>query len=558
MNLSESELKNQLIEPTGKDRERAPGFFQWLNFSSQSLETGALIIGGSTLIGTLLGLLKNTLLAARFGATRDLDIYFAGFRIPDFLYSILVFSALSSSFMPVFARAIKKGKQEVWEMVSAIFGVFSLFFGFFALLVFIFSEQAAGLVAPGFSSLDLERLSVLLKILMLQPILLAGSNLFSITLQGFKKFFVSSLAPVFYNLGIILGIVWLSNFWGINGVGWGVVLGALLHLLIQLPSLKSLGFVLSFSKRALVHLKEMFYLMVPRTFTILANNLVLFWITSVSSLLAGGALGIYNLADSLQSFPLTILVLSLTAAAFPYLSEKWANYQESQDPRFKQEFVDIFDSVLQKISLIIIPVSLLLAVFSQELVRLIFGYGSFTPQDQLLTSLTLVVFAIFLPAQALTTFLIRAFFSTGNTKDPFVSMFASAFLIKIPLVWIFSKPLGVVGLSLGFSLGFLFDCLYLFLVFKKKTKISRLNLFSQGIKTGWYWGAVLALPGLIGFFGFSFLPILARQSFIFQALIKLGLTLISLLIGFKLKLVSFSDFSLFFPNQRSNYEPRTD
>ena len=86
-----------------------------------SIEKGAMIIGLATIIGSILGILKNTVLAARFGATRDLDIYFAAFRLPDFLYSLLVFSSLSSSFMPVFAKAIKNGKDDVWSMVSGIF-----------------------------------------------------------------------------------------------------------------------------------------------------------------------------------------------------------------------------------------------------------------------------------------------------------------------------------------------------------------------------------------------------------------------------------------------------
>lgn len=519
---------------------------------------GALVIGGSTIIGTILGLLKNTLLAAKFGASRELDIYFAAFRVPDFLYNLLVFSTLSSSFMPVFARAIKKGKAEVWEMVSGVGTVFSLFFGIFAFLVFFFSRQTATLIAPGFSSIDLERLAGLLRILMLQPLFLASSNLFAATLQGFKKFFVSSLAPVFYNLGIIIGVVWLSRFWGINGVGWGVVLGALLHLVIQLPSLKKLGFVFGLSRRAWGYLKEMFFLMVPRTLTLLANNLVLLWLTSVSSLLASGSLAIYNLADSLQSFPLTILVLSLTTAAFPFLAESWADYQETQEEQAKEEFIKLLDSTLQKISFLIIPVALVLAVFSQEIVRLVLGYGDFTSLSQLLTSLTLTVFALFLPVQALTMFLIRVFFATGNTKDPFLAMFFSAFFIKIPSLWFFSKFFGVIGLALGLGIGFLFDALYLFIVLKRRLQLGgRLSLFTEGIRQGWRWGAVLTLPALVSFFGFHWLPFLTESPFVFQLGVKLGLSFLGLFLALKFRWLSLANLSLFLP-QKDNYEPKTN
>ena len=213
-----------------------------------SIEKGALIIGFATIVGSILGILKNTVLAAKFGASRDLDIYFAAFRVPDFLYSLLVFSSLSSSFMPIFAKAIKNGKNDAWSLVSGIFSVFSAFFGIFAVLVLFFSDELAMLIAPGFSSMDSEKLSLMLKILMIQPIFLSVSNLFSVTLQWFKKFFVSSLAPVFYNLGIIVGVLWLSDFWGISGVAWGVVLGAFLHLLYNCRDFILWAFIFALTK----------------------------------------------------------------------------------------------------------------------------------------------------------------------------------------------------------------------------------------------------------------------------------------------------------------------
>ncbi len=508
-----------------------------------SIEKGALIIGFATIVGSILGILKNTVLAAKFGASRDLDIYFAAFRVPDFLYSLLVFSSLSSSFMPIFAKAIKNGKNDAWSLVSGIFSVFSAFFGIFAVLVLFFSDELAMLIAPGFSSMDSEKLSLMLKILMIQPIFLSVSNLFSVTLQWFKKFFVSSLAPVFYNLGIIVGVLWLSDFWGISGVAWGVVLGAFLHLLIQLPGFYSLGFHFRLDKTAFGFFKEMGFLMIPRSLTILMNNVVLFWITSISSLLAAGSLGIFNLADSLQSLPLTIAVMSLVTASFPFISQKWADFKEAQSPEKKSDFVATFDRVLSEIVLLIIPIACALAVFSGEAVGILFGYGNFLAQDQILTSLTLTVFAVFLPFQALTMFLIRAFFATANTKDPLLARMVSALVFQVPLVWFMSQLIGVPGIALGMGFGFLIDSLILFLVFRKRIGILSLPLSKNGFFTGLRWGSLIALPVLLlNLLDYYFLNL----GFFSLFALKIFFVLVCLGFGIKLKYLKFSDIKTVF------------
>ncbi len=514
-----------------------------------SIEKSALIIALATIVGSILGILKNTVLASKFGASRDLDIYFAAFRVPDFLYSLLVFSSLSSSFMPIFAKVIKNGKNDAWSLVSGIFSVFSVFFGIFAVLVFFFSDELAMFIAPGFSSMDSEKLSLMLKILMIQPIFLSISNLFSVTLQGFKKFFISSLAPVFYNLGIIIGVLWLSDLWGINGVAWGVVLGALLHLLVQLPGLFSLGFHFRFDKTVFGFLREIGLLMVPRSLTILMNNIVLFWVTSISSLLVAGSLGIFNLADSLQSLPLTIGVMSLVTASFPFISQKWADFKEDQSLEKKNDFIRTFDRVLSEIVLLIIPVACVLAVFSREAVGILFGHGNFIPQDQILTGLTLTVFAVFLPFQALTMFLIRAFFATANTKDPLLARMVSALVFQLPLIWFMSQLIGVPGIALGMGFGFVIDSLVLLFVFKKRIGISVLPLSRNSFFTGLRWGSLIALPvlvlNLLGYYFFSL-------GFFGLLVLKMFFSAACLAFGVRFNYLKLSDFKTVFYGNESH------
>lgn len=511
-----------------------------------SIEKGALTVALVTVVGSLLGVLKNSFLAAGFGASRDLDIYFAAFRIPDFLYGLLVFSSLSSSFMPVFAKAIKNGKEDVWAFVSKVFSAFLVFFGLSAVAVFFFAHDLVALIAPGFSSLDLERLALLLRILMIQPIFLSLANLFSVTLQGFKKFFISSLAPVFYNLGIIIGVFWFSRFWGIAGVAWGVVLGALLHLLIQLPDLKSLGFRFLFNKTATPYLKETMFLMVPRSMTVLMNNLVAFWVTSVSSLMVAGSLGIYNLVDSLQSLPITVLVMSLITAAFPFISQKWAEFENEKLPQQKQDFIQSFDSVMSKIAVAILPITLFFAAFSKEIIGLLFGYGNFSVHDQSLTGLVFLVFVLFLPFQAFTMFLIRAFFATTDTKTPFLVRIVSAVAFQIPLIWLFSKNFGIVGLVFGLNFGYVIDYLALFFFFRKKIGIQNLPMLKKYSVFALRWASLAVLPVLVFnvvnhfFFDFGFFSLLFIKIILVFAAVGAGLSF-----GF----FSFSEFNSVFKNE---------
>jgi putative peptidoglycan lipid II flippase len=511
---------------------------------SPTVERGAVIISIVTALGSLLGLLKNSLLGARFGAGTELDLYFAAFRIPDFLYNIFVFSTLSSSFLPIFSDLINQGKERLWEVLSSLMTVFALGLGLAALAVAFFAPQIVEFLAPGFSSFDLERLSTLVRLLMIQPIILSVSNVVAMTLQGFKRFFISSCAPIFYNLGIILGIGLLAQWWGINGVAYGVIIGAFLHLLVQWPSLRRLGFRFQWALReSWPSLKEMFSLMVPRSLALLANNLLALWVVSVSSLLAAGSLAVFDFANTIQGLPQTILALSLITASFPFLSSLWSDSVVSNDEQKKKDFFDLSEKTLASIFSVMIPVTLVLMVFAPVVVRLLLGYGNFSSAAQTQTSLTLIMFSWGLPFQALLMFLIRAFFAMKNTRLPLYSVLVVSFL-AVPLIWFGGVYWGAPGMALAMSFGAMINSLFLWLMFKKQSQGKRFSLITQNIRQGIILGIFAAVPGGIVYYVLNFfLQAATLWIFVFQLMVSGLVGSVSLLVAlYALKIYSLKDF----------------
>jgi len=213
-----------------------------LRIESKTIGAAALLLAGSALISRLLGLLRDRLLASRFGAGEELDMYFAAFRIPDFIYGILIMGGFTAVFLPIFSEYLEKNKEEAFRMVSNLLNVLFVLLAGFAFILFVFMPFLIQLVTPGFSGEMREATVPLARLMLLSPILLGLSAVFSGMLQYFGKFLVYSLAPVLYNAGIIVGILFFAPAMGLIGIAWGVVLGAALHFLIQVYPVFQSGF----------------------------------------------------------------------------------------------------------------------------------------------------------------------------------------------------------------------------------------------------------------------------------------------------------------------------
>lgn len=426
-------------------------FHQQIN----SITVAAALVALSSLFSRLLGIIRDRILAGRFGAGADLDIYYAAFRVPDLIYNLIVLGALSAGFVPIFTSLIKdfscrkedensKGEnEEAWALANNILNI--MFVGLIALSFFgiIFAPSLTRLLAPGFSADSQAATASLTRIMFLSPLFLGISGVLGGILQSFKRFLVYSIAPIFYNFGIIVGALYFSSRWGLYGLAWGVALGAFLHMAVQIPSVYILGFRY---KLGIIwrdfNTNKILKMMVPRTMSLAISQINLIVITVIASGLSSGSLSVFNLANNLQSFPIGIFGISFAIAAFPSLSSAAFD---------KERLTANFSQTIRQILFFIVPATVLIIALRAQIIRVILGTGNFDWQDTVMTMNTLGFFVLSLFAQATIPLLIRVFYARQNSSIPFYLGLATV-LVNIGLSFLFSKTLGVAGLALAFSI----------------------------------------------------------------------------------------------------------
>lgn len=449
-----------------------------LNGKSKTITSAAIILAVTSLASRFLGLLRDRLLAGHFGAGDTLDVYYAAFRIPDLVYNLLVMGALSAGFIPVFVSLWqnKENSREAWKFVNGILNILALGLVLVGAVFFVSAPFLMKLITPGFGEEKMALTVSLSRIMFLSPLLLGLSSIWSGVLQSLKRFFAFSLAPIFYNLGIIFGILFLVPRLGIYGLAYGVVLGAFLHMAVQLPAIWHLGFRYNLSLNwRHAGIRRLARLMVPRTLTLAVSQLNFVAITVLASGLAAGSLAVFNLAYNIWSFPLGILAASLATAAFPAMSQE---AQAKDNAAFSKTFSNTFRQIL----FLVIPVSALFIVLRAQLVRVILGTGKFDWNDTILTIQSLQYLTLGLFAESLILLIVRGFFAFEDTKTPFwLGLVSSAF--RIFFAWALSFSLGVAGLALGFALGSVLNMILLwFFLERKVSDLNSSEIFVSGVK----------------------------------------------------------------------------
>lgn len=409
--------------------------FQLLHLQTKTITVAAIVIGSSALISRLLGLARNRLLAGNLGAGEEFDIYLAAFRIPDFLYGILVLGGVSVVFLPLFSEYFEKSKEEAWELMNNLLHVLLVGLVILAAILFLLAPLLVQLVAPGFSPDSKETTTGLTRLMLLSPVLFGVSALFSGALQYFNRFLAYALAPVMYNVGIILGILFLLPRFGLWGLGMGVVAGASLHLLVQVPSAIKSGFVwqpmLDFRHPSLRKAVE---LALPRTVGAAGYHINLIVMTALASTLSGGSIAVFILADDIQHAPVGLIGIPFALAAFPALSRLFAQKDLGG-------FQRAFSLVFRRVVLLVVPLALILFFLREPIVGLLYRTGNFGATDVQLTAAVLGVFAFGVLFQALIPLLARAFFSLQDTATPTVIGLSSVAL-NIVLALGFLNALG--------------------------------------------------------------------------------------------------------------------
>ncbi len=537
-------------------------FFKLLNRQSSGINEAALLLGLFTLVSQLLGLVRDRLLATYLGAGAHLDLYYAAFKIPDFLYVSVATLAAITVLLPYltqkYGEGDAQGQSNAQQFLNQIFTVLLGFLVLLSVVLFITMPWLAKLVAPGFSASELSTLVGLSRIMLLQPIIVGVSNMISSVTQMFKKFFVAALSPVFYNIGIILGIVLLYPTFGITGLAYGVILGAVLHLLIQIPVLMHHKLIPKITTQiSFTEIKSIILTSIPRTIGLSMSSFTALILTSIASTLATGSISLFNLTNNMLNVPIGIVGISYSVASFPTLVKFFQNNEHGQ-------FANHILNATRKIIFWSVPIMVLFIILRAQIVRVILGSQSFSWNDTKLAAASLAVLMLGLVCQSLVHLFVRGYYAMGNTKKPLIMNFAGeviTIILAIIFIWLFRHSnwfgsfwsnllrldgvtdISLLALPLAYSIGNIFNYFALWWVFKKDfpqaelfpvirtfaqtataslcmgaVTYGALNIFVLLIKQNTFWGIFMQgfLSGILGISIFVAVLIMLRNHEIYE------------------------------------------
>src|SRR3990167_6674979 len=291
--------------------------------------SAAVVIMGTIIFSQALGLVRQRLLVSIFGASDTLGIYLASTRIPEFFFQLIIAGALTSAFIPVFSDYLAKYKEaEAKKIASTLLFLSLIVFSIVSCFLIIFAREISSIVAPGFSPSQIDLMTNLTRIIIFGEIIFIIGSFFAAILQSYNHFFIPGIASALYNLGIIIGILILYPLFGIFSAAYGVILGALIFVLVQLPLLRKMGFSFkpTLSTDFIKHsgVLEVFKLIWPRTLSIAIFQLgTLITVTLVSFLQNPGRnYVIFDYAQTLAFAPVVLIGQAIAQAAFPVLSKE--------------------------------------------------------------------------------------------------------------------------------------------------------------------------------------------------------------------------------------------
>jgi putative peptidoglycan lipid II flippase len=400
----------------------------------------AFLISGSYLASRFLGLFRDRLLIAEFGRGPLTDAYIAAFRLPELLFTLLVSGAFAVAFIPILTEFwVKDQRDEAWEVSSTVLNILAIVTLVAGAIVFVFADPLTTILTPGFDA-DRHGLTVgLTRIMIFTPMFFAISSVFGSIQQSFNRFFFFAIASIFYNFGIIFGILVLSGSYSIYGVAVGVVLGAALQAAVQALGLYGLGFkykpVLKWRDKRVL---RVFKLLVPRSINQGIDQVYFTIQTVIGSQLSAGSLTAFYFANNLKNVPLMIIGNSIATAAFPKMAARAAD----KDP---QRMVEDLVINARMILFLVIPAASLAVILRGYIIRLLFGFGDPTTANVLGWFAGAIVF------HSLFFLVSRAYYALQDTRTPlYVGIVAAG--VNVILSILLSEHYGVVGLAMATSI----------------------------------------------------------------------------------------------------------
>ncbi len=407
---------------------------------------GSVVLSITTFASYLLGLARDHFFAQTFGATRALDAYNAAFLFPDLVFNILIASGIAAAFVPILTGLLQSEKSKAEEYVNSIITSATGAMLAMATLIVIFAHPISAFVAPGFDPQDRLLVIKIIRVLAFSPIFFAASNALGAMLITKRRFLFYGLSPVLYNLGIIGGTLFLVPHFGIMGVAFGTLGGAVLHLLVRIADAWREGFrfKLDFSVKT-PEFRKTIRLMIPKMFGH-PIELATFWgFTAIASTLVPGSIAVISFARNFQSVPVSLIGITIATTSFPLLAGAVSSNETKK-----------FWTTLKHSFLLIGVFSFLAAIIiyfiREPLIRILLGGGEFQADDISRTAAVLGIFCFSIPTEALIHLLARAFYATKNTTIP-VAVSILGIIVAVPGGFFLSQSYGLVALPFAFFLG---------------------------------------------------------------------------------------------------------
>ena len=417
------------------------------------LVTASLILTAAALASRLLGWIRLLVIGSQFGAGRELDAWFAAFRIPDAIFQLVVAGALSAALIPVFSSYRARGQEvEAWRLASSVINLVLIALAGLSLVMAIFAPVLVPIVAPGFDAPTTELAVRMTRVMLISPVLIGMGAVVTGILNSYQQFTVPAIAPLLYNLAIIAAAIFLAPIMGVEGLAVGVAVGSLAHLAIQVPSLARVGQRYDLTI-GLAHpgVRRVAWLMGPRMLGLAAGQLNFLVSTVLASGLPEGSLTAYNYAFQLSQIPVGVVGVSIAVALFPTLS------QDAALGRIGAIRSQVAGAI-RVLLFVAAPLIAVMIVLREPLTAVFYQYGAFGEDATERTSSALLFFAVGLGGHIVVHVLTRTFYAMQDTRTP-VTWAIVAVAINVPLMAWLVGPMGVEGLALALSISAVLEVL---------------------------------------------------------------------------------------------------
>jgi putative peptidoglycan lipid II flippase len=406
------------------------------NSANRQIARAAGTIMAAFVLCNVIGLVRQNLISRAFGTGPEIDAFNVANRFPDLIFSLIAGGALASAFIPTFTGFLEKDDHpSAWRLASSIVNLVLVLLIVTSLLAALFSSQVVQyILAPGFSPPQQALTASLLRIMLLSPAIFGVSGLLMGILNSNQVFLLPALAPSMYWIGMILGVLLLVPRMGIYGLAWGVVLGAVLHLGIQLPALFRLKgkYYPTFGLDSPA-VREVGWLMAPRLLGVAAVQLNFLVNVRLASGQPEGSVTAIAVAWMVVTMPQIAIAQAIAIAALPTFSAQVARGEITQ-------MRASLAATLRAVTLLSLPASLGLILLRGPVVALLFQYGKFNAHSTDMVAWALLWYAAGLVGQSVVEILSRAFYSLHDTKTP--------------------VTVGVIAMSLNVVFSLLFSALF--------------------------------------------------------------------------------------------------